>query len=92
MPLEPAATSSPPIDRAAVDLRGLAMMLCVSLSSAKTLRTDGKLPSPCLEHGRIIRWSVDEVRAWIVAGCPGRILWNQIKEASIRKFLAARAA
>lgn len=52
----------------------------------KSLRTwrmwdaAGWIPRP-LRIGRSALWRVDELRAWVTAGCPRRVVWEQMKEA-----------
>jgi len=39
------------------------------------LAVDGKLPRP-LKIGGAVRWRLDEIRAWLAAGCPNRQEWE----------------
>jgi len=36
----------------------------------------GKLPAP-VRMGRLTKWCVQEVKAWIEAGCPLRVKWKR---------------
>jgi predicted DNA-binding transcriptional regulator AlpA len=89
---ESTAPSSPQPTAEAIDRAAVAELLSISKTTAKAWEADGRLPAPVIHIGRVLRWNRLELLAWLAAGAPGRILWNQIKEASIRRFLAARAA
>jgi hypothetical protein len=71
----------------ALDLAGVARFLNVGMTTAKSMRLDGRLPSPNLTFSRVHRWSVIELRAWLLAGAPGRALWSRIRTERIRDFL-----
>src|SRR4051794_7927228 len=71
----------------AIDIEGVAVMLGVSKSRARQMHDDGRIPLPVIEDGRIIRWAVLEIRAWLLAGAPRRALWVQQREAAIRRFV-----
>jgi len=43
-----------------------------------TYRAMGKLPK-AIRLGRTLRYKADEIDAWIVAGCPPLVEWEQIK-------------
>lgn len=53
--------------------------LCgVSARTWRRLDLTGQIPKP-IRLGGSKRWSVDELRAWIVAGCPGRHKWEALR-------------
>jgi predicted DNA-binding transcriptional regulator AlpA len=35
----------------------------------------GRIPQP-MRFGRLTRWRTDELRAWVIAGCPKRTDWQ----------------
>lgn len=41
----------------------------------------GFLPDPVLRHGRVVRWSRQEIRRWFESGCPSRERWIEIRRA-----------
>lgn len=61
-----------------VDAKGLAAMLGIGRSHVHELRLSGRLPEP-VYLGRSVRWSAEELRRWIDAGCPAKERWLQIK-------------
>lgn len=70
-----AKISAPPITvRASVAAR----MLGVSRSAWDRLVASGKTPAP-VRLGQLPVWSIDELRAWIVAGAPDRQAWAAIR-------------
>lgn len=71
----PGAVADPPargLTPLLVDAAGVASVLCISRTSLFGLLASGRLPLPVLRVGRLVRWSVDQLRAWIGAGCPPR--------------------
>lgn len=42
------------------------------------LHQAGKVPAPLLGTGRLRRWSLDELEAWVRHGCPPRQLWADL--------------
>jgi predicted DNA-binding transcriptional regulator AlpA len=53
-----------------------AARLCgISEASWYRLKSASKLPLPVRLGGRVL-WRVDELRAWIAAGCPDRREWE----------------
>ena len=57
-----------------------AKMLGVSRSQFWKLHSAGKLPTPVKLGARATRWRVDELKAWVSAGCPERQRWENIRE------------
>ena len=54
----------------------LAVVLNVSVAHVHSLDNQGKIPA-AVSLGKSRRWSTDEIRAWVCAGCPKRIEWQQ---------------
>ena len=79
-----AAASDPPSDTAGsslvVDARRLAPMLCCAVRTLRSWDATGRLPAPLRIGGRVV-WSVEEIEAWIRAGCPRRKEWEARKAA-----------
>lgn len=63
----------------AVDARGLAEMLGVSLRHIRRLDSAGRLPRG-IRLGHAVRWPVAEIHAWLGAGAPDRDSWETTKE------------
>lgn len=61
-----------------VSARGLANLLMVSERHVWALNARMELPAP-IRLGRSTRWSISELEAWQLAGCPPRDRWEQIK-------------
>ncbi len=62
----------------AVASRELARLLGVSVRHVERMDASGRLPR-ALRLGRAKRWSLQEIRAWLAAGCPGRGAWREKK-------------
>jgi predicted DNA-binding transcriptional regulator AlpA len=52
----------------------------VSRSSWWALHSSGRCPMP-VRLGRKVLWRVDELRAWVAAGCPPRTKWQAMWKA-----------
>ena len=63
----------------AVDARGLAEMLGVSLRHVRRMDSAGEIPKG-VRLGRAVRWSVEEIHAWLRAGAPDRKSWEIIRD------------
>jgi len=53
-----------------------AQLLGISKRHLHTLNVSGRLPRP-IRLGRSVRWNANELRAWIAAGCPELIPWEE---------------
>ena len=74
-----------------LDAREAARLCGVSMRTWWALHSAGKTPLP-VRLGRRTLWRFDELAAWIVAGCPARDRWEQIKQAlPMGKGLVARS-
>ena len=62
-----------------VDFAGLAKLLCRSVASLYRDRAAGRLGVEPVRLCGSVRFSVEEVRAWVAAGCPTRRAWEAIK-------------
>lgn len=51
---------------------------CLNLSERTIWRLNGagKLPKPVSIGGKSKRWRMNEIAAWIAAGCPDRAIWE----------------
>ena len=59
----------------------LGLRLGLSKRQIFRLRSCGKLPAP-VKIGGSVRWISAEIESWILAGCPDRKTWEQMKEAA----------
>lgn len=57
-----------------------ARVLGVSRTSLYALEGAGKLPRPALRQGRLVRWSSEDLRRWVAAGCPDRAAFEKLTE------------
>ena len=56
----------------------LAARLGVSLRHVRRMDSAGMLPRP-VRLGRAVRWSADDLDAWLAAGAPDRRAWESGK-------------
>lgn len=61
-----------------IDAQQLAEILNLSVRTVRRLDSSGKLPRP-LRIGGAVRWSLEEISAWIAAGCPDRQKWENTR-------------
>jgi predicted DNA-binding transcriptional regulator AlpA len=52
-----------------VTAKVVARLLNVSTRSLWRMKSAGNIPSP-VRVGSAVRWRIDEIKAWIAAGCP----------------------
>lgn len=77
--------------RATVDPEGLSMteaaqFLGISTAKLHQLDSQGLLPEPArLGTGNCPRFTRTELRAWMLAGCPSRVRWAQLRDAALRR-------
>jgi predicted DNA-binding transcriptional regulator AlpA len=64
-----------------VDARTLGTLLGVSRATIFAMHARGALPRPVRPTRRAPRWRVDEIRAWLAAGCPPRETWETVQAA-----------
>ena len=58
-----------------LDGREAARLCAVGLRTWRRLDSSGRVPLP-VRIGRRVLWRADELREWIVAGCPSRARWT----------------
>ncbi|MGA2620178.1 MAG: helix-turn-helix domain-containing protein [Thermoguttaceae bacterium] len=64
------AGQQPPTDRGLLlNSRETARLLGVSSRTIATMQANKRIPQP-VRIGRSVRWSFDELKAWIAEGCP----------------------
>lgn len=57
---------------------GVARMLNVSVRQVIRLHSLGQLPK-AVRLGACVRWRVDEIKAFVAAGCPSRHEWEAMQ-------------
>ena len=62
------------------DAKTLGQKLSLSKRQIFRLNACGKIPA-ALRIGGAVRWSVDEISAWLAAGAPDRKSWEILKNA-----------
>lgn len=60
--------------------KALGQMLSLSKRQVFRLNSCGKIPAP-LRIGGAVRWSTEEISAWLAAGAPNRKRWEVLKNA-----------
>lgn len=58
----------------------LGQMLSLSKRQIFRLNSCGKIPTP-IRIGGAVRWSADEISAWLAASAPDRRTWQAMKNA-----------
>jgi predicted DNA-binding transcriptional regulator AlpA len=72
---------APAVTALAVSAEGAARLCGVSRSQWWKLHSAGKVPLPVYLGSKAPRWRVDELRAWLAAGCPNRQEWQRVQGA-----------
>ena len=62
-----------------VDAKEAARLLSISKSTLYSCLSAGMLPKP-IRFGRSVRWSLEELRNWVRAGCPPTERWERLKK------------
>jgi len=57
----------------------VAQRMGVSLRHVRRMDAEGLLPKP-INLGRLVRWPLAELEAWLAAGAPDRKTWSRIRE------------
>jgi excisionase family DNA binding protein len=65
-------------DCLAIPAEEAAKLLGISKRHFASLNSQGRVPRP-INLGRSVRWSVEELRAWLAAGAPERSRWELLK-------------
>jgi predicted DNA-binding transcriptional regulator AlpA len=73
------ATAAPPRDALAIPADAVAEILSISARTVRRMHSAGLLPRPVRVMGSV-RWRVDELRAWLAAGCPDRKTWDGMRK------------
>jgi len=79
-----ASTSTGAVEPLLLDAAEVGKLLSISESATWRLSRSGRIPRPIRLRGST-RWSLDELRAWVAAGCPGREVWEKLKSANKKK-------
>ena len=66
-------------ERLALPAKDAAVMLGISRAQLWKLHSQGKVPLPVRLGTKAPRWRVDELRAWLAAGCPDRQTWEKLR-------------
>ena len=61
--------------------KDMAISLGVSESHIYRMKGKGLLPKPS-RIGGVVRWSIAEVKAWVAAGMPNMLRWNEMRGAA----------
>ncbi|MHC4327501.1 MAG: helix-turn-helix transcriptional regulator [Planctomycetota bacterium] len=63
-----------------ISAKELARMLSLSKRQVFRLNSAGRIPKP-LRIGGAVRWSAEEISAWLAASAPDRQTWETMKNA-----------
>lgn len=66
------------VEQLLVGIDGLATMIGLATRTARRKAACGQLPLP-VKIGGTARWRRQEIEDWVLAGCPSRFRWEQIK-------------
>lgn len=58
-----------------IDMKAAAKLLDLSERTIWGMANSGRMPTP-VKIGRSVRWSIEELRAWVNAGCPPKEKWD----------------
>ena len=67
-------------EQLALSAKDAARRLGICRAQFWKLHSSGKLPLPVRLGTKAPRWRVDELRAWLEAGCPDRLTWQKMQE------------
>lgn len=72
------AGQKPPEDQGLlIDTTEVTRLLNVSRRTVWTMQNSGQMPKP-VRIGRAVRWSYDEIKEWVAAGCPNASEWKKM--------------
>lgn len=73
---------NPAVAPIAVDCKGAGDLFGISDRSWRRMNAAGLCPQPIQLGGKggAVRWMVDELTRWGLAGSPSRARWEQVKE------------
>jgi predicted DNA-binding transcriptional regulator AlpA len=74
-------TTTEDIPKLLIGIGSLSRMLDMSTRTIRRKHSAGQIPRPLRISGAV-RWSVDEVRAWVRRGCPDRATWEAMGKPS----------
>jgi predicted DNA-binding transcriptional regulator AlpA len=77
--LASAGVDAPVVTSFAVSAGAAAHLCGISRSQWWKLHSAGKVPLPVYLGSKAPRWRVDELRAWLIAGCPNRQEWQRLR-------------
>jgi predicted DNA-binding transcriptional regulator AlpA len=58
-----------------IDSKALSKLLDLSQGTIYTMEKEGRMPA-AIRIGKAVRWGLEEITAWIEAGCPDRANWQ----------------
>ncbi len=79
------STSTHPndLERLALSAADVGLLLDISERHVWSMHSAGRLPRP-FRLGRVTRWRLGELKAWVDAGCPERQRWEQLQQGGQR--------
>ena len=70
-----------------VDIRGAARLVGIPYGTFRRMVKNGRAPAGLQPMPRVIRFRVDELRAWVAAGMPPRAEWVNLWQGAARPRL-----
>ncbi len=89
MPADPAinlaAAATPPL-LLLLDVAAVCEALKIGRTKLHEMRRAGLFPLKAIPlGGRAVRYSVDELKRWVAAGCPAADRWRMLQQAPMRR-------
>ncbi|QDU23381.1 helix-turn-helix transcriptional regulator [Urbifossiella limnaea] len=72
------------LDPLLLSAKDAAALIGVGLRTFRAMDAAGRIPAPVRLSPGCVRWRLSELRAWVVAGSPPRVEWEDRKAASRR--------
>jgi predicted DNA-binding transcriptional regulator AlpA len=69
-----------------IDGKALAIFLDISYRALYRLMAEGAIPDSISLGGRMKRWSVEDILAWVMNGCPRAEHWKRRRVQAIRDY------
>lgn len=66
------------IRRILISARELSELLNCSLRHVLNMDSTGRIPRP-IRLGKLVRWRIDDINAWLESGAPSREEWERDK-------------
>ena len=72
-----------PAELLMVNRKQAAAIACVSIATWDRMNAGGKTPEPIQLSRGCVRWRLEDLRLWVVLGCPDRKSFSELKQNGI---------